>query len=250
MADTLMNREFASHFPLPAVLGVEEYLHEPLLSYANDLGIPAFAFEAGQHQDPSVTLIQEYVLWLALHSREMLSKSHIPEFYMMRQHLKEKGRSSSGLYEMRYRHEIQANEDFRMNPGYENFEPVFKDEVLASNQSGELRAIENGRIFMPLYQDQGDDGFFIIKRLGGRRKLLTEKARKAGFGQFLKWLPGIRRYDCYHAFIVSSNRFVNLYAPPLLKMMGYRRTKRINRKTVYFRRKHDTAKESFHPGKS
>jgi len=50
--DTLVNRKLSECFPVPIVLGIEEYLDGTLLSYLNTLGYVALGFEAGQHTDP------------------------------------------------------------------------------------------------------------------------------------------------------------------------------------------------------
>ena len=50
--DSLLNRKFTQQYPLPIVLGIEEYLEGPLLSYINKLGYVAFGFEGGQHKSP------------------------------------------------------------------------------------------------------------------------------------------------------------------------------------------------------
>lgn len=50
--DSLLNRRFVSHYPLPIVLGIEEYLEGALLSYMNELGFVAFGFEGGKHDSP------------------------------------------------------------------------------------------------------------------------------------------------------------------------------------------------------
>lgn len=51
MNDSLLNRKFTDQYPLPTILGIEEYLEGPLLSYINELGYVAFGFEAGQHDE-------------------------------------------------------------------------------------------------------------------------------------------------------------------------------------------------------
>lgn len=61
------------------------------------------------------------------------------------------------------RHTVQPHDSFTMVPGYKNFQEVVKGEVLAHDQNGPIHAICNGRILMPLYQEQGDDGFFLIR---------------------------------------------------------------------------------------
>jgi succinylglutamate desuccinylase len=62
-------------------------------------------------------------------------------------------------------HTIREDDDFYMMPNYKNFQPVRQGEVLAYDRHGPIRAPEAGRILMPLYQKQGDDGFFIIREV-------------------------------------------------------------------------------------
>ena len=62
-------------------------------------------------------------------------------------------------------HNIQPEDHFEMVPNYKNFQPVKKGEVLAFDKNGKIEAIDDGLILMPLYQKQGDDGFFLIKTL-------------------------------------------------------------------------------------
>ncbi|MEQ9581196.1 MAG: succinylglutamate desuccinylase/aspartoacylase family protein, partial [Arenibacter sp.] len=47
--DALINRKFSKLFPVPIILGIEEYLEGPLLSYINEQGYLALGFESGQH---------------------------------------------------------------------------------------------------------------------------------------------------------------------------------------------------------
>ena len=62
-------------------------------------------------------------------------------------------------------HPIKDGDDFMMMPGYKNFQSIEKGELLAKDKNGEIRALESGLILMPLYQKQGDDGFFLIKTI-------------------------------------------------------------------------------------
>ena len=60
-------------------------------------------------------------------------------------------------------HAITDEDKFVMNPGYKNFQIIKKGEVLASDKTGPIKAKNDGRILMPLYQKKGEDGFFIVK---------------------------------------------------------------------------------------
>ena len=64
--DQLNNRKFALKFPIPTVLGIEEYLEGPLLTYLNDYGHVAMAFEAGQHDDPESVTKHRSFIYLAM----------------------------------------------------------------------------------------------------------------------------------------------------------------------------------------
>ncbi len=50
-----------------------------------------------------------------------------------------------------------------MEPGFTNFQRIFKGQVLAKNNKGDVLSPVDGNIFMPLYQKQGNDGFFIVQ---------------------------------------------------------------------------------------
>ena len=60
-------------------------------------------------------------------------------------------------------HSIREGDNFVMKPGYKNFQPVQRGEILAHDRNGAVTAKEDGLILMPLYQKQGEDGFFLVK---------------------------------------------------------------------------------------
>ncbi|WP_296349458.1 succinylglutamate desuccinylase/aspartoacylase family protein [Winogradskyella sp.] len=64
--DAMINRKFSSCFNIPVVLGIEEYLEGPLLSYLNTLGYVSLGFESGQHTDPDAIKNCEAFVYLAL----------------------------------------------------------------------------------------------------------------------------------------------------------------------------------------
>lgn len=65
------------------------------------------------------------------------------------------------------RHEILPEDHFKMMPNFNNFQAVKKDEVLAEDVSGKIKAVDDAIILMPLYQEQGEDGFFLVKEEKG-----------------------------------------------------------------------------------
>ncbi len=64
-----------------------------------------------------------------------------------------------------YCHSIIPEDEFKMAPGYKNFQKIKANELLAYDVKGEIRSQNDGRILMPLYQKQGEDGFFIIETI-------------------------------------------------------------------------------------
>ncbi len=65
--------------------------------------------------------------------------------------------------ELVYVHRIEDGDNFSMLPNYKNFQIIKKGEHLATDKSGPIYSKYDGRILMPLYQKQGEDGFFIVK---------------------------------------------------------------------------------------
>jgi len=62
-------------------------------------------------------------------------------------------------------HQINAGDNFEMMPNYKNFQTVKKGEILAKDKHGAIRAEDNCMVLMPLYQKQGDDGFFLVQKV-------------------------------------------------------------------------------------
>jgi succinylglutamate desuccinylase len=165
LADTYRNRRFALNLPTAIILGLEELLEGTIMHYAGDLGFCTLAFESGQHRDEASIHNHIAAIWIFLSSAGCLSKSDIPGFEKHKQRLKNVCRHLPRVFEIKLRYRIQPGEEFRMQPGYENFQPIIRGEVLAQNRDGEIRSPLKGNIFMPLYQAQGNDGFFIIRRI-------------------------------------------------------------------------------------
>lgn len=52
-----------------------------------------------------------------------------------------------------------------MNFGYKNFLKIYKGNLLALQNDTEILSEWDARIFMPLYQSQRNDGFFVIEEV-------------------------------------------------------------------------------------
>lgn len=151
IADTEINRAFSANFDIPAIAGIERFIKGALLQYISDLGHVGLAFEAGQHIAAETVGIHEKFIMQSLHYTGVLDDP-------------EQVSSNEGKeYDIIYRHPVLRGDGFVMSPGYSNFSPVHKGQILAHDDQGEIRSPKSGLLFMPLYQTYGDDGFFIIR---------------------------------------------------------------------------------------
>ena len=126
-----------------------------------------------------------------------------------------------------------------MEPNYHTFQPVVKGEILAHNKAGKIRAREKGRIFMPLYQEQGDDGFFIVRRIAPFWLRLSAILRRLKSHHLLKLLPGIKRYDHDSEMLVINTRIVRWFGPQFLHLLGYRKRSHYDGKLLFIKREYD-----------
>ena len=70
----------------------------------------------------------------------------------------------------------------------------------------EILSDKNANIFMPLYQKQGNDGFFMIKLVSKFWLNLSKRLRKYQFDKLLLLLPGVRRAKAnYYSLEVNTN---------------------------------------------
>lgn len=239
MSDTMMNRSFAKKIPVPVVIGIEEHLHEPLLSYVNDLGCMSMAFEGGQHTDPESVRNHEAVIWLSLITSGIIKKMEVPKFKKQYHHLMHNAEGNNKVYAINFRQNIEPQDSFKMIPGFRNFQPIKKGQLLAHINDMTITSPQKGLIFMPLYQSQGDDGFFIIEKIAKFWLGVSYVFRRLGLYRLLRFLPGVKPFmDTEHIMVVNT-QIAKWYSKQILNLMGYRRTKKKGDLTLYMRRKYD-----------
>ena len=64
-------------------------------------------------------------------------------------------------------YKVAPREEFIMLPAFRNFQKIHRGQVLAYSGGEPVIAEEDGLIIMPKYQEQGNDGFFIVEPLEG-----------------------------------------------------------------------------------
>ncbi|PKD42778.1 succinylglutamate desuccinylase/aspartoacylase domain-containing protein [Rhodohalobacter barkolensis] len=231
--DTLANRSVARKFPVPQILGIEESIHGTLLSYINNLGYRAIGFEAGAHTSRNSVIRSEAFIMLLLHYNDMikLEETELSEY-------ETKIRAYSDVpdtyFDIRYHHIIDDSETFSMMPGFKNFDPVDIGTPLAYHDNKLVKAPETGRIFMPLYQKRGNDGFLIIKKVSPFWLTLSAWLRQSFIHSILKFLPGVRKVD-HQTFEI--NRDVAMFlVKKIFHLLGYRVTEKDSSTFVCYRR--------------
>lgn len=227
ISDSLDNRKFSSNFSIPIVLGIEEYLDGPLLTYINEFGHIALGFEGGQHDDKQSIHNCEAFVWLALEASACLDRDQVKDFEQYKEilstHTKERN-----FYEIDYRYSINQTEDFIMLNGFDNFEKIRKDQVLALSNAAngnedEIKANMSGMIFMPLYQDQGNDGFFIITKVSKFWLKLSIIVRKLKLYHLLRLLPGIKQDATNSHTLIVNPKTAKYLATKIFHLFGYRK---------------------------
>ncbi|NER16821.1 succinylglutamate desuccinylase/aspartoacylase family protein [Spongiivirga citrea] len=222
--DSLLNRKFTMQYPVPLILGIEEYLEGPLLSYINELGYVAFGYESGQHNDISSIHNHIAFIYLTLVFSESVSKDDI-DFYHYYELLAKTSVDSKDVYEIYYRYKIKPSETFKMEPGFVNFQHVKKGEQLATRNGAPIFAHKNGRIFMPLYQSQGDEGYFSIQRIPRFILHLSAILRNIHFDKILPLLPGIKWASDKRDTLIVNRKIARFFAKQFFHLLGYRSKK-------------------------
>lgn len=228
ISDSLDNRRLAKAFNIPVVLGIEEFLDGPLLSYINEFGHTAIGVEAGQHDEETSTWHCEAFIWLLMEHLDILDKS-----FFLYNEFKQLLHIESGFYEIIYRHDIKLVSNFEMHLGFENFTAIQKGQVLARQDGQIVRSPSDGLIFMPLYQTQGDDGFFIIRKISKPWLLISSLLRSIQFHELLRLLPGIRKHPEQAYCLIADKRIARFLTTNIFHLFGYR--KKIDKgKTILF----------------
>ncbi|AXG68562.1 succinylglutamate desuccinylase [Kordia sp. SMS9] len=222
ISDSLKNRAFVSNFQLPIILGIEEYLDGPLLTYINEFGYIALGFEAGQHEDPEAVKNCETFIWQALMAAEALTKHTIePLNVLPKNFLKVKNLGT--FYEISDRYHLKKEENFTMKPGFKNFDTIQKSQEIATSNSTTINANVSGKIFMPLYQKQGDDGFFIITEISTFWLKLSSMFRTLNLHHVLRILPGVQQDKSNANALIVNPKIAAFLATKIFHLFGYRK---------------------------
>lgn len=153
----------AEQLHVPVVRGLLQGISGTTLHYfnQNNLGIDAtaLAFEGGKHDDPRSS---DRMMAASLFCMQSLGIIQAPEDHDHEKILIEYTENLPKCVEVKYKYHVENKEKWEMLPGFANFDPVKKNQLIAYDEAGPVHCPMDGLILMPLYQKKGRDGFFIV----------------------------------------------------------------------------------------
>lgn len=242
IGDTLLNRRFAFGLGAPVVLGLEERLESTILNHLGERGYVAVGFEGGQHDSPSALTIHLAAIRSVLATAGCVRAEDFRAPHDGREASGAEGsagRAAPRVVEIRDHHVIREGDDFVMEPGFTNFQPVERGQALARDRRGPILARESGQILMPLYQEQGTDGFFLVRQVRPFWLRVAEWLRRLRFERFLPVLPGVRLHADRPLTLVVDPRIARWFVVELFHLLGFRKRRSRQGKLVVSRRWHE-----------
>jgi predicted deacylase len=236
--DTPRHRVFARHFPLPAILGLEELVDGVLVEWLSHRGCVTLVIEAGQHDDPGSIDNLEAALWLALDAAGLAGQERLPEFARSWARLERARGDLPHVMEVLSRHAVTPEHEFRMEPGFANIARTRAGQLLAHDRRGEIRAARDGLLFMPLYQGQGQDGFFLGREVAHWRMEVSHWMRRLRLDVLLPLLPGVRRDQRKVDVLHIDTRIAHLYPLEVFHLFGFRKVRQQGTRLQVARRPH------------
>lgn len=220
--DALINRKFSQQFPVPIILGIEEYLEGPLLSHMNKLGYVSLGFESGQHNEESAVKNSIAFSWLTLVFSGAVAEQDVSDLDAFYQQLESSANMDSNFYEVVHRQELKKTDEFSMLNGYVSFQKVTKGTLLAIQNREKISAEEDTILFMPLYQQQGAEGFFLIENIPKWALKTSVLLRKLRMDRLLTFLPGISWNDARKESLLVNLSVARFFTKSFFHLLGYR----------------------------
>ena len=220
--DALINRKFAKHYPVPIVLGIEEHLSGPLLSYINGKGYVAVGFESGQHDKRAAISNAKAFIYLTLELTGSIKRAEHPILEKCYDQLKRYARSLDQFFEIIHLHRLHNGDQFSMFPDFKSFQNIKKGTALARANGQVIEAPHSARLFMPLYQNKGKEGFFIIRKIKPLFLKLSELLRKRKADGLLVILPGVSWQNKSDGTLQVDLKIARFFTKQFFHLLGFR----------------------------
>lgn len=226
--DRLGNRKLSFRYPLPVIIGIDSFVNGTVLSFIDEMGHCAIGFEGGRHGQPGTVGNITAFFWLTLVFTGVVQKKHVQEFDKTMKRLLVASQGHRQVYEIFHHYQVSSGEDFEMVPGYNNFQPVIKGQYLADSGGNTILAPTRGFIFLPRYDDSGNTGYFLLKKLSPGWLGLSLLLRSIGVEKLLASLPGVRKEQETEVAYIVNLKVARFFAAKLFHLLGYRRILRRN----------------------
>ena len=178
------------------------------------------------------------MIWLALVNAGILDKSNVPDFEKQAEN-RAQASGKTRIVEVRHREAVAPEDEFVMNPGFENFDRIKRGQVLAKNKLGVIKAIESGLILMPLYQKLGEDGFFIGREVAPFWLKLSAFLRKLKIADFVHILPGVAQHPTDEESLIVNTRVARFFPLQIFHLLGFRKRRWRENQLLVSRRRFD-----------
>ena len=236
--DTIRNRTLANAMPIPKVLGFLEQLQGTILGYYGDKGPVTLVIEAGQHVEHSSEQRHIAAIWVVLVETGIISKKQAP-FKESVELLKQASQPFPEVVETIKRYGLAINDAFEMQPGFENFCTVQEGQLLAHHNNIPVLADSKSMLFMPLYQKQGEDGFFVVSPIPKFWIVLSKLFRKLKTYKYLHYLPGIKKNPKNQFSFIVNQKIAGYKTMEVLHLLGFRKEIERGHITYISRRPYD-----------
>ncbi|PHI19631.1 succinylglutamate desuccinylase [Lewinellaceae bacterium SD302] len=151
----------------PVIKGMLEGIKYTALHYfqsdrfGKNIEVAALCFEAGQHNEPESV---DRALAATINLLRAVGCVQNADVRTLHDELLQRYAATLPVMtQLSYVHHITAADEFKMHPGYLNFQAIKSGEELATDRNGPILAPQSGYLLMPLYQQLGDEGFFIVQ---------------------------------------------------------------------------------------
>lgn len=151
--------KIASAIKTPIITKLFSKVKGSFSQYYNSKNISTIVFEGGAIGDPASIYNHEMGIFRILEKSKVIKKEDIPDFIGK----KFTTNNDNNTYKVKYIHQISESDNFLMKPNVTNFQVIKKGEILGRDNTGDVLSPFDGKILMPLYQEQGNEGFYIIQ---------------------------------------------------------------------------------------
>jgi hypothetical protein len=100
---------------------------------------------------------------------------------------------------------------------------VEQNDVIADDDSGPVRTPRAGMLLMPLYQEQGSDGFFVCRPVRRFWLRVSRALRRLHLHVLLPLLPGVSKDRDRRGTLLVDPKVARLYTVEIFHLFGYRK---------------------------